>query len=89
MNDSTKSCIEVRTPNCPRCNMFEPEFQRLQSQFPQYEYKVVVFGIDPEARELAVKYSIMSAPTFIVSAGNSVEVVKQEELEQTLVKYAD
>lgn len=90
MGDITqKSCIEVKTPNCPRCKLFEPAYQELQTKFPQYEYKVFVFGQDPEAQELATKYSIRSAPTFIVTNGENVEIVKQEELEETLAKNCD
>ena len=68
---------------------FEPAYQELQAKFPQYEYKVLVFGQDPEAQELATKYSIRSAPTFIVTNGENVEIVKQEELEETLAKNCD
>lgn len=84
-----KVCIEVKTPNCPRCKMFESDYQLLQQKYPCYTYKVVVFGIDPEAQELAIKYDIKSAPTFIVMNNGSVEVVKPEDLEQTLAKYCD
>jgi len=90
MEDITqKKCIEVKTPNCPRCKMFEPTYQELQKKYPQFTYEVLVFGINPEAQELATKYSIKSAPTFIVTNGESVEVVKQEELEETLAKNCD
>lgn len=89
MNNSAKSCIEIKTPNCPRCKMFEPTYIELQKKFPKYTYSTKVFGIDSEAQELATKYSIRSAPTFIVTNGDNVEVVKQEELEATLAKYND
>lgn len=85
----TKKCIEVKTPNCPRCKMFEPAYQELQKKYPQFIYQIYVFGVDQEAQELATKYSIRSAPTFIVMNGENVEVVKQEELEETLVKNCD
>ena len=84
-----KKCIEVKTPNCPRCKMFEPTYQELQKKYPQFTYEVKVFGIDLEAQELATKYSIKSAPTFVIMNGESVEVVKQEELEETLAKNCD
>ena len=51
--------------------------------------KVSVFGINPEAQELATKYSIRSAPTFVVINGDNVKVVKQEELEETSAKNCD
>lgn len=86
---SHKTCIEIKTPNCPRCKMFEPTYQELQKKYPGYEYKEYVFGVDPEVQDFVTKYSIRSAPTFIVTNGGDVEVVKQEELEETLVKYAD
>ena len=87
---SHKTCIEVKTPNCPRCKMFEHTYEELQQKFPQFEYQVVVFGVDSEAQDLAKTYNIKSAPTFVVYSGNGdTEVIKQEELEQTLVKYAD
>ena len=84
---SPKICIEVKTPTCPRCKLFEPTYQELQRKYPQYEYKVAVFGIDKEAQELSTKYGIKSAPTFVVMSDEVVEVVKQEDLEQTLSKY--
>jgi len=81
-----KQCIEVKTPNCSRCKQFEPTYQEIQKKHPEYQYRVLVFGQDPEAQELATKYSIRSAPTFVIMNGDNVEVVKQEELEDTLVK---
>ena len=87
---SHKTCIEVKTPNCPRCKMFEPTYQELQKKYPGYEYRVAVFGIDEEAKILSTIHNIKSAPTFVVySDSGDVEVVKQEELEETLVKYND
>lgn len=84
-----KKCIEVKTPNCPRCKLFEPAYQELQTKYPQFAYEVKVFGVDSDVQELVTKYSIRSAPTFIVMNGENVEVVKQEELEATLAKNCD
>ena len=79
------SIIEIKTQNCPRCKLFEPEFQRIQRENPQFDYRVLIFGVDPEAQELATKYSIKSAPTFIIMPENKdAIIVKQEELEQTI-----
>lgn len=89
MSTSTKICTEIKTPNCPRCKTFEPTYQELQKKFPQFTYLVLTFGVDLAAQELATKYEIRSAPTFIVDTGDNVEVVKQEELEATLSKYCD
>ena len=86
---SPKKCIEVKTPNCSRCKMFEPTYQELQKKYPQFIYEVKIFGVDQEVQELVTKYSIRSAPTFIVMNGENVEVVKQEELEKTLAKNCD
>lgn len=86
---SQKKCIEVKTPNCPRCKLFEPAYQELQQKYPQYTYEVKVFGVDPDVQELVTKYSIRSAPTFVVMNGENVDVVKQEELEETLAKNCD
>ena len=77
--------IEIKTPNCSRCKMFEPEYQKIQSEHPEHEYKVLVFGQDPSAMEYAAKYSIKSAPTFVIEQdGKETIVVKQEELKQTI-----
>ena len=77
--------IEIKTPTCPRCKAFEPEYQRIQSEHPENEYKVLVFGIDPEAMEYANKYGIKSAPTFVIEQeGKDAIIVKQEELEETI-----
>ena len=76
---------EIKTPTCPRCKAFEPEYQRIQAEHPEHEYKVLVFGIDPSAMEYANKYSIKSAPTFVIEQdGKEAIVVKQEELEETI-----
>ena len=76
---------EIKTPNCPRCKTFEPEYQRIQKENPQYDYKVLVFGVDPEAMEYANKYGIKSAPTFVIEPeDDDVIVVKQEELEAAI-----
>lgn len=76
---------EIKTPTCPRCKAFEPEYQRIQSEHPEHEYKVLVFGIDPSAMEYANKYGIKSAPTFVIEQdGKEAIVVKQEELEETI-----
>ena len=77
--------IEIKTPNCPRCKMFEPEYQQIQSNYPEHTYKVLVFGKDPEASEYATKYNIKSAPTFVIEQeGKEAIVVKQEELEEII-----
>ena len=76
---------EIKTPNCPRCKTFEPDYQRIQSEHPEHEYKVLVFGQDPAAMEYANKYGIKSAPTFVIEQeGKDAIVVKQEELEATI-----
>lgn len=77
--------IEIKTQNCPRCKLFEPKYQELQSTYPDNTYEVFVFGVDPTAKEYADKYGIKSAPTFIIEQeGKDAIIVKQEELEQTL-----
>ncbi len=77
--------IEIKTPNCSRCKLFEPEYQRIQAENPNNEYVVLVFGKDPDAMEYARTYDIKSAPTFVIEqAGKDTIVVKQEELEQTI-----
>ena len=77
--------IEIKTPNCPRCKMFEPEYQQIQADYPNYTYEALVFGIDPEAMEYSTKYGIKSAPTFIIEQeGKDAIIVKQEELRQTI-----
>lgn len=86
---SLKTCIEIKTPNCPRCKMFESTYHDLQLKFPQFDYKVYTFGIDAEAQEFYTKYNIHSAPTFIVMNGENVDVVKQEELGEVLERNAD
>ena len=64
--------IEIKTPNCSRCKMFEPEYQKIQSEHPS-------------AMEYAAEYSIKSAPTFVIEQdGKETIVVKQEELKQTI-----
>lgn len=88
-NATLKKCIEVKTPNCSRCKQFEPEYQEIQKKHPDFEYSVLTFGVDAEAQELATKYSIRSAPTFVVMKGDEVKVVKQEELEETLASFND
>ena len=77
--------VEIKTQNCPRCKSFEPEYQRIQSEHPEHSYEVLVFGVDPLAMEYANKYSIKSAPTFVIEPENGdAIVVKQEELEATI-----
>jgi len=77
--------IEIRTPNCTRCKLFEPEYQRIQAENPQNTYSVLIFGKDPEAMEYSTKYGIKSAPSFVIEQeGKDTLVVKQEELEQTI-----
>ena len=77
--------IEIKTPNCPRCKLFEPQYQEIQANYPEHTYEVLVFGINPEATEYATKYGIKSAPTFIIEqADKEAIIVKQEELEQTI-----
>ena len=76
---------EIKTPNCPRCKTFEPEYQRIQFEHPEHEYKVLVFGVNPEAMEYANKFRIKSAPTFVIEQdGKDTIVVKQEELENII-----
>lgn len=77
--------IEIRTQHCPRCATFEPKFQEIQKNYPNYEYKILIFGQDPEAQEIATKYSIKSAPTFVIEQEEKEAlIVKQEELEETI-----
>lgn len=77
--------VEIKTQNCPRCKLFEPQYQQIQANYPQNTYEVYVFGVDPMASEYATKYGIKSAPTFVIEQeGKDAIIVKQEELEQTL-----
>lgn len=77
--------VEIKTPTCPRCKAFEPEYQRIQSEHPEHTYEYLVFGIDPSAMEYANKYGIKSAPTFVIEQeGKEAIVVKQEELEAAI-----
>ena len=77
--------IEIKTPNCPRCKLFEPQYQQIQTENPENTYVVLTFGVDPEAMEYATKYGIKSAPTFVIEQeGKDTIIVKQEELAQTL-----
>lgn len=79
-----RKVIEIKTPNCSRCKMFEPEYKKIQENHPEYEYEVLVFGESEQASEYVRKYSIRSAPTFIVINGEEEKVVKQEELAESL-----
>ena len=77
--------IEIKTPNCTRCKLFEPQYQKIQAEHPENTYEVLVFGQNPEAMEYANKFGIKSAPTFVIEQeGKDAIIVKQEELEQTL-----
>lgn len=77
--------IEIKTPNCSRCKLFEPEYQRIQSEHPENTYEVLVFGVNPEAMDYANKFGIKSAPTFVIEQeGKDTIIVKQEELEDTI-----
>lgn len=77
--------VEIKTQNCPRCKLFEPQYQQIQANYPENTYEVYIFGVDPMASEYATKYGIKSAPTFIIEQdGKDAIIVKQEELEQTL-----
>lgn len=77
--------VEIKTQNCPRCKLFEPQYQQIQANYPENTYEVYIFGVDPIASEYATKYGIKSAPTFVIEQdGKDAIIVKQEELEQTL-----
>lgn len=75
--------IEVKTPNCSRCKSFEPELERLIKEY-NCELEVKVFGESEEVIDLVNKYSIRSAPTFIVISENKEELAKPETLEEVL-----
>lgn len=77
--------IEIKTPNCSRCKLFEPEYQKIQAEYPENTYEVLVFGQNPKAMEYANKFGIKSAPTFVIEQDDKdTIVVKQEDLKQTL-----
>lgn len=76
--------IEVKTPNCQRCKQFEPTLQKLLQEYPDYELDVKVFGQSDDVIDLVNKYSIRSAPTFIVIKGDKEEIAKPETLEEVL-----
>ena len=77
--------VEIKTQKCPRCKLFEPQYQQIQANYPENTYEVYIFGVDPMASEYATKYGIKSAPTFVIEQdGKDAIIVKQEELEQTL-----
>ncbi len=77
--------IEIKTPNCSRCKLFEPEYQKIQAEHPENTYEVLVFGVNSEAMEYANKFGIKSAPTFIIEQdGKDPIVIKQEELKQAI-----
>ena len=77
--------IEIKTANCPRCKSFEPEYQKIQSNHPEHTYEVLVFGVDPAAKEYADKYGIRSAPTFIIEQEDKDPIiVRQEILAETI-----
>lgn len=77
--------IEIKTQNCPRCKSFEPEYRKIQADYPMHSYEVLVFGKDPEAQSVATKHNIKSAPTFVIEQEDKdTIVVKQEELRSTI-----
>ena len=77
--------VEIKTQNCPRCKLFEPQYQQIQANYPEHTYEVLVFGVDPKAAEYATKYGIKSAPTFVIEQdGKDAIIVKQEELRSTI-----
>jgi protein-disulfide isomerase-like protein with CxxC motif len=75
---------EIKTQNCSRCKQFEPEYQSIKSQYPNVEFKELVFGVDKEAMDYAQKHGIKSAPTFVIEKEDSVNVVGPENLANTL-----
>lgn len=75
--------IEIKTPNCSRCKQFEPELERLVKEY-NCELEIKVFGESPEVNDLVNKYSIRSAPTFIIIKDDKEELAKPETLEEVL-----
>jgi len=75
--------IEVKTPNCSRCKQFEPTLEKLVKEY-NCELEVKVFGEGPDVNDLVNKYSIRSAPTFIVIKDDKEELAKPETLEEVL-----
>lgn len=75
--------IEVKTPNCSRCKMFEPTLEKLVKEY-NCELEVKVFGRDPEVNELVEQYGIRSAPTFIVISNGLYKTANPETLEEVL-----
>ncbi|MBO7043100.1 thioredoxin family protein [bacterium] len=75
--------IEVKTPNCQRCKMFEPTLEKLVQEY-NCELEVKVFGESDDVIDLVNKYSIRSAPTFIVIKEDKEEIAKPETLEEVL-----
>lgn len=76
--------IEIKTPNCSRCKQFEPEYDKIKEKYSSAVFSELIFGKDADAMAYAKKYSIKSAPTFIIKFDENVKVVKQDELEKTL-----
>ena len=37
--------VEIKTQNCPRCKLFEPQYQQIQANYPENTYEVYVFEI--------------------------------------------
>jgi len=62
--------IDFFAPWCGPCQQMEPLFEELSTELAQ-KYTLVKINIDEE-RELAVKYSISSIPTFLFMKNGEV-----------------
>ena len=62
--------IDVFATWCGPCQQVEPIFEELSKELAN-KYKLVKINIDEE-RDLAIKYSVSSIPTFIFIKGGEV-----------------
>ena len=60
------SLVELSSPGCQICKMFEEFWKSIETDWPNVKYKNISV-ITPEGQALASKYMIFSSPGIIIN----------------------
>jgi glutaredoxin len=59
----------IKTEHCPKCKSLEPGWNEFQQEHPEIEFKVILFGSNPEDDKFVIENNIQTAPSIVIDNG--------------------
>lgn len=59
----------IKTEHCPKCKNLEPYWEEFKKEHPEIEFKVILFGANPEEDKFVIENNIQTAPSIVIDNG--------------------